>query len=165
MNTGLVIKGSGDRSAIVCTPPPGMLKVIASKPGVVLAHPMAERSEPMPESALLVTGAQVVCATIVADVAESFPMFMSTEVVLTVTVFEIAEPGAAVKVTTRVIVAEPDAGIEPSEQFTVPLLPGAGAEHEPWLGPTETNVVPAGRGSLTVASVAVSGPLLLTVII
>jgi hypothetical protein len=86
-------------------------------------------------------------------------------VVLTVTVFEIAEPGAAVKVTTRVIVAEPGAGIEPSEQFTVPLLPGAGAEHEPWLGATETNVVPAGSGSLTVASVAVSGPLLLTVII
>ena len=131
MNTGLKIKGRGDRSAMVCTPPPGMLKVIASKPGFVFAHIIAARNEPAPESKLLVTGAQDICATDVVDVAELFVEFISTEVVETVAVFAMAEPGAAVKVTTSVMVAEPGAAIEPSEQFTGPLLPGAGAVHEP----------------------------------
>jgi hypothetical protein len=126
---------------------------------------MALRSEPAPESALVVTGEQNVCATDVVEVAESLTGFGSIDVLVTVAVFEIVEPGAAVKVTTSVIVAEPGAATGPSEQFTVPLLPGAGAEQEPWLGVTETKVVPAGRGSLTFTSVAVSGPPLVTVIV
>jgi hypothetical protein len=126
---------------------------------------MASRSDPAPESAIVVTGEQNVCATDVVEVAESLPEFGSFDVLVTVAVFEIVEPGAAVKVTTNVIVAEPGAAIWPSEQLTVPVLPGAGAKQEPWLGVTETKVVPAGKGSLTFASDAVSGPPLVTVIV
>jgi len=141
------------------------LNLIASRPGFAFAQPIAEESEPGPELLVLMTGAQPVCATEVVEVAKSFAGFMSLAVVDTVAVFEMVAPGAPVNVTTRAIVAEPGEPIVPSAQFTVPGLPGAGAAHDPWLGVTETNVVPAGKGSFTLTSVAASGPLLLTTIV
>src|SRR5215831_9077946 len=55
MTTGSVIQGSAVSKLIVCRPAPGMLKLIVSVPGVLLADVMASRSEPGPESFVLVT--------------------------------------------------------------------------------------------------------------
>jgi hypothetical protein len=52
--TGPVMAGSGDAGAIVCEPLP-MLKSITSLPACALALWIAERSEPGPESAAVVT--------------------------------------------------------------------------------------------------------------
>jgi hypothetical protein len=141
------------------------LNVIASRPGFTFAQLIAEESDPGPELLVLVTGAQNVCATDAVEVAKSFAGFVSIAVVDAVAVFAIVEPGAPVNVTARAIVAVPGEPIVPSEQLTVPGLPGAGAVHEPWLGVTETKVVPGGKGSFTVTSVAASGPPLFTVIV
>ena len=50
-----MICGSAEASAIVLTPPPAMLKVIASAPAAAFASMMAWRSEPAPASFVLVT--------------------------------------------------------------------------------------------------------------
>jgi hypothetical protein len=55
MMTGDVIVGRPDGTSMVCTPLPGMLKVIVSVPAAVLASVMAWRSDPAPLSAVLVT--------------------------------------------------------------------------------------------------------------
>ncbi len=61
MITGLVIVGSAAVGAIVCTPAPGIVKVIVSRPTVLLASMIAFLSEPAvgfilsPLSAVVVT--------------------------------------------------------------------------------------------------------------
>src|SRR6478752_10799939 len=55
MITGSVIAGKGDAGLIVWTLLPGILNVIVSVPGVLLAHTIASRSEPVPESLVFVT--------------------------------------------------------------------------------------------------------------
>ena len=89
--------------------------------------------------------------------------FGSDVVLLTVAVFETVAPGRAVTSTLTVIVAEPPALSVPSEQLTVPVLPGDGAVPEPTLVVTEENVAPDGIGSLTLTFDAALGPLLATV--
>jgi len=58
-------------------------------------------------------------------------------------------------VTTSVIVVEPPESIVPREQVTVPKLAEQGDV-------AETNVVPAGRRSVTVTAAAEAGPKFLT---
>src|SRR6188508_1595265 len=53
--TGSVVLGSHVVSTIVWTPAPGMLKSIVSAPGLAFASVIAWRSDPAPESALVVT--------------------------------------------------------------------------------------------------------------
>src|SRR5579859_4919659 len=53
--TGFVIAGRAEASVMVCTPPPGILKVIEVKAGLALTSRIACRSEPAPESFVLVT--------------------------------------------------------------------------------------------------------------
>src|SRR5437667_6008644 len=55
MITGSVIVGSADAGLIVWTPAPGMLKLIVSVPGVLLAQLIASRSEPGPVSLVPMT--------------------------------------------------------------------------------------------------------------
>jgi hypothetical protein len=50
-----VIEGRKDVGLIVFTPPPGMLKVIVSRPGLAFASVMAWRSDPGPLSLVFVT--------------------------------------------------------------------------------------------------------------
>src|SRR5258708_5557907 len=76
------------------------------------------------------------------------------------TVAALANDPAAVGLTATMKYALAPGAIEP--RFTprsVPLSTGA----EPWLAWSATKVVPAGRKSLSVALVAVFGPLLVTV--
>ena len=89
----------------------------------------------------------------------------SFDVLVTEAVLSIIEPGPAVTLTTRVMLAEPPDAIEPSEQVTIPVPPGGGAVNVPWLGVTDTNVVPAGTMSVTVTPVPRLGPALLTPIV
>jgi hypothetical protein len=55
----------GLATAIVWTPAPGMLNAISSSPGLPFASRTAWRSEPAPESAVVVT------VNVVADAAET----------------------------------------------------------------------------------------------
>src|SRR4051812_39277209 len=55
MTTASVIVGKVDAKAIVCTPPPAMLKLIVSAPALAFALMMAWRSEPAPASEVLTT--------------------------------------------------------------------------------------------------------------
>lgn len=59
--------------------------------------------------------------------------------------------------------APPPFGIVPRDATTVPFVPGAGPAHVPWLTVQETNVVPAGSGSVTVTPSAAAGPAFATV--
>ncbi len=55
IRTGCVISGRPEASAIVCTPEPGIAKAMSSLPGFAFAERIAWRSEPAPESLVLVT--------------------------------------------------------------------------------------------------------------
>jgi hypothetical protein len=55
MYTGSVIGGRAEVGEIVCTPSPGMSKLIVSVPGFVFACSIAQRSEPAPLSSVFVT--------------------------------------------------------------------------------------------------------------
>src|SRR5436190_20592242 len=57
MITGSVIDGRDVVGLMMCTPLPGMLKLIVSVPGVLLAQLMASRSEPAPVSLVFTTAA------------------------------------------------------------------------------------------------------------
>jgi hypothetical protein len=96
--------------------------------------------------------------TSVGVVAELFPGKGSFDVDVTVAVFEIV-PATDV-FTKSVTVAVSPGTMLPSAHVTV-LAP----EHEPWDGVAETKLVPAGRTSVTVAPVAVPGPLFVTTIV
>lgn len=100
----------------------------------------------------------------VISIAELLPGPGSFDVLVTEAVLLIVDPAAAMTRTTSVILAEPPNAIGPSEQVTGPVPPGGGAVKVPWLGATDTKVVPAGTLSVTVTPVAVLGPALLTAI-
>jgi hypothetical protein len=106
-------------------------------------------------NALLIVGGAI---TAVSAVALLLPMLGSAVDALAVAVFEI-DP-AAVAFTTRVMVAEPLLASVPRAQVTVvvPL-------QVPTDGVAETNVVPEGRVSLTLARVAALGPAFETVMV
>src|SRR6476646_10317845 len=58
MTIGLVMTGRGEASVMVNGPVPGMLKLIALVSPLMLAFPIACRSEPSPVSLVLVTARQ-----------------------------------------------------------------------------------------------------------
>ena len=107
------------------------------------------------------TGAPV---TVVLAVAELLAVVGSLDMPLTEAVLLMVEPGAAVTLTTRVIVSDAPAAIAPSEHDTVPVPPTGGVLQLPELV-NETNVVPAGTVSLKLAPLSASGPLFVTVIV
>lgn len=90
--------------------------------------------------------------------AELFAGTGSCDVEVTVAVLLIV-PEADV-MTKSVTVAVSPGAIVPSAHVTV-LEP----EQEPWDGVEETKLVPAGRTSVTLAPVAVAGPLFVTTIV
>jgi hypothetical protein len=96
--------------------------------------------------------------TVVLLVAELFSAFGSGVVEVTLAGF-VSTPAVAA-VTTSVIVALALLFIVPSVQVTVvvPL-------HVPTVEVADTNVAPAGNTSVIVTAFAVSGPLLVTVIV
>lgn len=101
-----------------------------------------------------------ICRTALKDaVAALLAGFGSSVAEETVAVLETDPPGVA---TRAVIVTVAVAALTrvPSEQVTVavPL-------QVPWDGVALTNVIPAGRVSVTVTPVAVAGPPLATVIV
>ena len=55
MFVGPVIVGSAESGAIVCNPPPPMLKPTVSAPGLALASRIACRNEPAPAFAVVIT--------------------------------------------------------------------------------------------------------------
>jgi hypothetical protein len=85
------------------------------------------------------------------------PILGSDTLLFTVAV--LLKPPAVVGVTTIVTVALPPFAMLPRLQVTVldPLQP------LPWLGVADTNITPAGKGSVTVTPVAVLGPALPTI--
>ena len=95
-------------------------------------------------------------------VAESFAELGSVVVVVAVAVLVIVEPlGApALTFTTRVIVAEPPAGIVPRVHVTVAV-----PAHVPCDGVAETKAFPAGTASVSDTPSASDGPTLATVIV
>jgi hypothetical protein len=108
-------------------------------------------------------------ATTVFVVLESFAESGSTLVVDTVAVFVIAVPMAVPEGTwtTSVKVALAPFAKEASEHVTVPVPPTAGLEHVnagPVFCASETNVVPEGTVSVSVALAAASGPPFATLI-
>ena len=100
--------------------------------------------------------------TVVVEVAELLPAAGSGVDVVADAVLEITLPLATdgPTCTTRVIVADAPAAMDPNEHVT-DVVPA----HEPSDGMAETYVVPAGSASLTVASRAFDGPLLVTWIV
>jgi hypothetical protein len=90
-----------------------------------------------------------------------FSGFRSTVELVTVAVFVIVPIAAAVGVTKSEIWTTPCVGIEPRSHVTVP----AACEQVPlpWSNDADVKFTPAGRGSISVTFVAVSGPLLKTV--
>lgn len=97
--------------------------------------------------------------TVTVAVLVLFVMTGSTFALVTVAVFATG-PVVGGRVTIREIVAVPAFATVPSEQVTVvvPL-------QVPWLGVTETNVVPAGSTSVTTTFSAAFGPASPTVIV
>lgn len=106
---------------------------------------------------------QVPDETAVLAMAELLTGFESLDRPLTVAVLVIVAPGAALTFTTREIVADPPDTSAGSEQMTVPVPPVGGALQLPGLV-SDTNVVAAGRLSVKVAPISVSGPLFVTTI-
>ena len=106
--------------------------------------------------------------TVVVAVALSLPGFRSLATSVTVAVLEITVPFATELATwtVRVKTALPR-GIEAFEQVTVPPEPTAGVMHDqpPPGVEIDTNVVPAGSVSESVAVGALLGPALPTVIV
>src|SRR3989449_1800392 len=96
--------------------------------------------------------------TVVLAVALLLAVTGSDEQEATLTVVLTVPPGVAV--TTKVTVAVAELLMVPRLQMTV-LVP----LHVPWLGVTETKLIPLGSASLTDTSVAGFGPLFVTVIV
>ncbi len=156
--TGSVIAGS-PAEAMVRTPSPGMANVIESGPCLALASRIACRSEPAPESCVVVTtnanGPEGV--TVVDAVAELLAPSGSVPLADTVAVFD-TDP-AIVGVTTIDTVAFAPTASEPRLQVTVDV-----PVQDPLDAFADTNVTPAGRTSVTTAALPASGPLFETVI-
>jgi hypothetical protein len=112
----------------------------------------ASRTRPQVESVGTLAGA--VTVEVVVEVL--LVRFGSVVVEETVAVLETV-PAELGLTTTSVIVAEPPEAIVPREQVTVPV-----PEQDPTDGVTDTNVVPAGRLSVTVTPAAELGPALAT---
>ena len=107
--------------------------------------------------------------TVVVAVAELFAGVGSFVGELAAAVLVIVAPLAtlALTFTTTVKAATAPAGSEAMLQLTVPPAPTAGLVHEkagPVFWARETNVVPAGRVSVTAAVWASDGPLLVRLI-
>jgi len=123
------------------------------------AHPAsnssgASRAKPQVESA----GTAALALVVTVYVERLLAVFGSGVVETTVAVLS-NDPSALGLVTTSVIVAELDEpleGILPREQVTVPELEEQGDV-------AETNVVPAGKTSVTVTPAAAEGPAFVTV--
>ena len=116
----------------------------------------ASRAKPHVES----VGTLAVAVAVKVNVERLLAVFGSGVVETTVAVLSNGpdEPGPT---TTSVIVAElaePLEGIVPREQVTVPMLEEQGDV-------AETNVVPAGKMSVTVTPAAVLGPAFLTTMV
>jgi len=95
--------------------------------------------------------------TWVVAVEELLVWFGSASLPFTVPVL-LTVPGNNPAVTATATVAEPPEGMEPRSQVTTP----ADWLQLPCVELTETNVTPEGRGSVSVAAVAVLGPLFVT---
>ena len=106
-------------------------------------------------------------STVVVAVPLSLPGFPSGVLEVAVAVLLRIVPAATVGATLTVSVkTELPTANEGFEHETVPLSPAAGVLHDhPLISGIETKVVPAGSVSLHEALAAVSGPLLLTVIV
>ena len=106
-------------------------------------------------------------STVVVAVPLLLPGFPSGVLEVAVAVLLRVEPAATVGATATVNVkTELPTANEAFEHETVPLSPAAGVVHDhPLTSGIETKVVPAGSVSLHEALAAVSGPLLLTVIV
>lgn len=94
--------------------------------------------------------------SVAVHVEALFAVFASGVVDTTVAVLA-SGPGELGVATTSMIVAEPPLANVPTEQTTAPVK-----EQDPCVGVAETNVVPAGRMSVTVTPAAEMGPAFAT---
>src|SRR5262245_37066 len=80
MMTGSVMAGRADGGLVGRTPGAGMLKAIVSAPGAALAQMIAWRSEPRPESSVLMTVVQdsTVAAALNSDVLPAVSVAVAT---------------------------------------------------------------------------------------
>jgi hypothetical protein len=121
-------------------------------PAVIVAGPV------------FVTATSALCVTVVDTLDVSFEEFVSKLSVETFAVFviELALP----LLMTRLNCAEAPLASDTNEHVTVPFAPAAGVEQDA-AGPVacvnDTNCVPAGRASLRITFVALSGPAFATV--
>ena len=101
--------------------------------------------------------------TVVFAVAELLARVGSLDMPLIEAVLIIVEPGAALTLTTRLIVTDAPLASAPNEHETMPVPPTEGVVQLPGLV-KETKVVPAGTVSLKIAPISASGPLFVTTI-
>src|SRR5438093_13724327 len=94
------------------------------------------------------------CASVVADglLLPGFGSFSGPEIAA----WLVSRAGEVGAVTLTMMVAEPPAARLPSKQVTVPPA----WLHDPWVVVADTNAVPEGRVSVTVAAEDAAGPLL-----
>lgn len=108
---------------------------------------------------VLVIAKSIWRVTVVDDVAELLPVFVSVWLPVTVAVLAIGPTVAESTETTTVIVAVPPLARLPNAPVIVPDALVA----VPWLAVADTNVTPDGNTSVTVTPVASLGPALVTV--
>jgi hypothetical protein len=119
-------------------------------------------------AAVLVTDTSEETETVAVVVAELLPGVGSVVVAETVAVLATVPEAPEGTFTTRESVAEAPAARVAPVQLTVPLAPTAGVvqvKAGPAVWVEETNVVPAGSGSLMTTACASLGPALATVIV
>jgi hypothetical protein len=123
------------------------------------ASDSASKPKPQVESAGVPIGALAPVFTVTLDVEVLFAVFGSGVVETTVAVLAIVPDALGLR-TTNAIVAEPPLAIVPSEQMTALLK-----VQDPCDGDAETNVVPAGKMSVTVTPAAEMGPAFVTAMV
>ena len=117
---------------------------------------------------VLLTDRSALAVTVVTAVALLLPLFVSAFVPNTVAVLlkVPVNPGLMVAVSVNcALTPEPRVG---NEQVTLPVLPAPGSLQTadgPVFCTREKNVVPAGSGSLSIAALCASGPLLVMVMV
>src|SRR5947209_6325897 len=123
MMTGSVIVGSADVGLIVCTPVPGMRKVMVSAPGLLLANVMASRSEVRLSFGFVSSAAVVTTSGLANTWLNSLVSFVLVSVAVAVTI-------AARAVLVKLIGALPLASVvtftKPRKRCPSPKLLGSG---------------------------------------
>ena len=141
------------RVSVTTTPVAGLGPLLLAVTVYVMVLPATAEAGPV-----FVIDRSAEAVTLVVAVAVLSPLVGSGSLALIVAVFVMLPPVAGAVAVMVIVALAPDASV-PTAQTTVPEA----LVQVPWVELADTNVTPAGRVSVTVAPVAVPGPLLLAV--